>query len=213
MHSWRAWLETIHHLALAVWLGVIVAAGAFAAIVFPTMKALDPALPGFAAYAGPHWRIAGGKLGQQIFLLTDIVQFACAVVTVATLLCLFVTLGASPQRRRPAAWVRALGLSLAFASAAGQILIVGPQMNSALKSFWAAAGAGNADLAALHQGAFDQLHPIASWLLTGSAVGLVAALVAGIWSIARPWTGITSSGEPSEAPRYPEPALLKGRRA
>ncbi|MFN7020224.1 MAG: hypothetical protein ACK4WH_02710 [Phycisphaerales bacterium] len=213
MLSWRAWLETIHHLALALWLGVIVAAGAFAAIVFPTMKSLEPALPGFAGYSGPHWRIAGGKLGQQIFLLTDIVQFACVVVTVATLLCLFVTLGASPQRRRPAAWFRTLGLSLAFASAAGQILIVGPQMNGALKNFWAAAGAGNAELAAIHQGAFDQLHPIASWLLAGSAVGLLAALTAGIWSLARPWAAGPSSGEPSEAPRYPEPALLKSRRA
>lgn len=212
MKTWRAWLETIHHIALALWLGVIVAAGAFAFIVFRTMKGLDPRLPAFEKYSGPHWRIAGGKLGQQVFLLTDIAQFACVIVTVGSLICLFVTLGASPQRRRAANLFRGFGLTIAFACAAGQIIILGPQMNGALTAFWAAAQAGAMEKAAEHQAAFDGFHPIASWLLSGTAISLLIALTAGLWSLARPWGGTETTAAAAPSP-YPEPALRKGKRA
>jgi hypothetical protein len=210
MPAWRAICETVFHFALAIWLGVVISAGAFAAIVFPTMKKLDPHLPGFANYDGQHWLIAGGQVGQRIFLLADIVQFACAIVSVSMMLCMFVLLGL--PKRRPANIIRALGLTVAFACAAGEIIIIGPAINRALNLFWHAAEAGLTQQAASKQADVDDLHPIASWLLSGAAVGVLIALVAGLWSLAKPWSSATPGSAAKRSP-YPEPALAKGRRA
>ena len=51
--------EGLHLAALGAWLGAIVVSGAAAAIIFPTMRSLDPRMPEFGSYQGPHWMIAG----------------------------------------------------------------------------------------------------------------------------------------------------------
>lgn len=208
MSSWKAACETIHHLALALWLGAVVFAGAFAAIIFPTMKGLDPRLPDFAAYSGEHWRIAAGKVAQKGFLLADIVQFGCAIVAVASLLGMLVLFGL--PRRRPATFLRALALGVALACAAGQIIIVAPQFNAAVKLYWAAAAVGDMQATLAHRAVTDRLHPIASWLLSGTAISVLIALTTGLWAMARPWQEPAPS-TPRATP-YPEPALRPARR-
>ncbi len=212
MNSWRAVCETVHNLALALWLGVVVSAGAFAAIVFPTMKGLNPRLPDFERYEGEHWRIAGGKIAQKVFLLADVAQFGCAIVALSTLLCMLVLFGL--PRTRPAIWVRSLALGIALACAAGLIIIVAPQLNAALKLHWAAAAAGDSADAAAHKLVVDGLHPVSSWLLSGTAISVLIALTTSLWSSSRAWAapgaGVDGPGVPSP---YPQPTLGRGRRA
>src|SRR5689334_8572235 len=62
----RRIVESVHIAVLGVWAGALVLAGAAAAIVFPVMKSLDPKLPGFSKYDGPHWMLAGGQVGQRV---------------------------------------------------------------------------------------------------------------------------------------------------
>lgn len=210
MRSWKAACETVHLLALSLWLGVVVSAGAFAAIVFPTMRGLDPHLPEFEKYQGEHWRIAGGRVAQQVFLLTDIAQFVCATVTIATLVCMLTLFGL--PKRRTATVVRALSLGVALACAAGLIIIVAPQFNAALKLHWAAAAAGNAAEAAKHKEVLDRLHPISSWLMSGTAGAVLVALLAGLWTATSGWREGTALGDrPATASPYPEPSLRTPR--
>ncbi len=209
MSPWKAICETVHLAALGLWLGVLSSAAAFAAAVFPIMRELEPRLSGYAAYQGEHWRIAGGTVAQRIFLITDVVQFACAVLSVCTLGCLIALFGL--PRTRPATIIRACSLGIALACAAGTIIIVAPQLNAALRGFWAAARAGDSAAVTLHRSAVDSLHPIASRLMGGTIAFVAVAFLSGLWATVRPW----NQAEPS-APRtsvYEDPALLRRKRA
>ena len=68
----------------------LVAVGATAAIAFPTMKCLNPTLPGFEAI-GDHWSIAGGHIAQPLFAF--IVPAGLALCVVSLLLALTVARG------------------------------------------------------------------------------------------------------------------------
>ena len=192
---------------LCVWLGAVVCSGTFAATVFPTMKAIDPRLPAFEKYEGPHYLIAGGKLAQKIFLLADIAQFACGWSRLrrccACSSCSARTRSAA-GRATSSAPFRSRSRSPALP---GEIIVVGPALNGALRLYWAAAEAGDNVLAAKHKAGVDDLHPIASWLLSGAAISLLIAFVAGLWTITRPWEKVGDAG-PSASP-YPEPTLLR----
>lgn len=209
MSPWKALCETVHLASLGLWLGVLGAAAAFAASVFPVMRELDPSLPAYAAYTGEHWRIAGGMMAQRVFLISDVVQFVCAVLSVSTLGCMIALFGL--PRMRPATIVRACALGLALACAAGTIIIVAPQLNGATRGYWAAARAGDMAAATMHRSAVDSLHPTASRLMGGTIAFVAIALFSGLWATVRPWTG--SSDAPARNESIQEPALLKRRRA
>jgi hypothetical protein len=204
MSPWRAFCQTLHVVALGLWLGTLVMVAAAAAILFPTMRSLAPRLPAFAAYDGDHWRLAAGRVGQQLFLVADVIQFACALAAAATFLAMAVLLGMA--RGRASTILRALALSVAVASAAGQIIVLAPSMNAALRAYWAAALAGDTAAAGIHQAAFNDLHPYATALL---AVGAVAVLIALVGAAAAAPPG--ASDEPAPSARLPEPALLRMR--
>jgi hypothetical protein len=204
MQQWRAFCETVHVLALALWLGVLVAAGVFAMTIFPTARALKPALPDYSAFSGEHALIIGGQIAQNVFLATDTIVFACAMIAMLTLAALVTVLGV--PNRRPAVIIRIVALSFALACAAGSLIVVNPSLNTALRSYWAAAKAGDNTSALAHKASADELHPLASRLLSGGAIAVFIGLSAGVWSIARPW-----KGTPEErVSRYPTPSLLKG---
>lgn len=209
MSPWKALCETVHLAALGLWLGVLTAAAAFAASVFPIMRDLDPRLPAYSAYQGEHWLIAGGAVAQRVFLITDVVQFICAVLSISTLGCLIALFDL--PRGRPATIVRACSLSLAMACSAGTIIIVAPQLNTALNLYWAAARAGDAAAVALHRAAVDELHPVSTKLMGGTIVFVLIALVCGLWATVRPWRPESLETQPTSA--YEQPALTKRRRA
>lgn len=206
MGRWRAFCQTVHVVALGLWLGTLVMVAAAAAILFPTMRSLDPRLPAFAAYDGDHWRLAAGRVGQQLFLVADAIQFACALAAAATFLAMAVFLGMG--RGRASTILRALALSVAVAAAAGQIIVLAPSMNAALRAYWSAAAAGDTLAAAAHQAAFSDLHPYATALLAVGAIAVLGALIGAATSI-----GSTPDAA-DESPRsagLPEPALLRMR--
>jgi hypothetical protein len=187
MSSWRAFCETVHALALGLWLGFVVAAGAYAAAVFPTAKNLDPRLPGFEQYTGDHWLIVGGRIAQTVFLIGDIAQFFCALIAVGTFACTVWMFGGG--ERRAALYVRGFALAFALASLASLLLIVNPKFVSATNAYWAAARTGDNIAAAAHQQIARQTHPYATSLMSLAAVSVAVALGSCVWSLARPRDG------------------------
>lgn len=210
MNRWRAFCETVHLASLGIWLGFVLASGTAAAILFPTIKSLNPSLPGFQTYPRDHWLIAGGHVGQKIFMAVDIAQFTFALLAGLTFAALIGFLGL--PKKRPATIIRACGLGFALAFAAGQVIILGPRMHHLMRNFWAAAQEGNITSADLFRAQFEQSHPIGSALLYGSCISVFVTLIAGLWSVSMPLAS-DDSLKSSSSPRYEEPALLKGRRA
>lgn len=213
MKSWRAFLETVHVLALSLWFGGLVMSGFVAARTFAIMKDLDPRLASHAAYTGDHWRLAGGKIANGVFAVMDVVQFVCAFLAGLSFAGLVVTRGVSP--RRVWTWIRGIGVSGAMASVMGLLLIVEPQLNTALRVYWKAAAAGNNDEAAKFQKLAGEIHPTASTLMGVTAVAVLVALVGAAWTLGRGAGSVveaTDSARPGRAPEYPEPALLQKRR-
>lgn len=183
MSSWRAFCETVHALALALWLGFVVAAGAYAAAVFPTARAMAPRLPEFERYTGDHAVIVGGRIAQTVFLIADVVQFVCALAAVGTFACIAWLFGGG--ERRPALYLRGLALSVALACAASLLMVVNPKFVSATNAYWAAARAGDNEAAAAHRQVARETHPYATTLMSLAAGSVALALGAGVWSLAR----------------------------
>lgn len=170
----RAISETIHLTVLGVWGGAMIMIGVTAAIGFPTMKALDPKLPEYAQFSGDHWMIAAGKVMNKAFLVSDWIGVVCAVLAAITLVVVLV--GTRTRFARPATVLRTVALAAAIAALVYSVGVLRPHMQHELRAFWDAARAGDNQAAAIHQKAFDEMHPQASFLI-------VAQLVLALWAL------------------------------
>ena len=168
--------EVVHVVALALWLGGVVMAGLAAAIIFPTMRSLEPRLATYPEYTGDHWMLAAGKVAARIFHATDIAQGVCAVL--AALSAAAVGLTGAISSRRPAglAWLGGLGASVGVLAAS--LLWLRPRMDANLHAYWDAALAGNNPVAEAARQAFSADHPLASNLMAATAVCVLATLIA-----------------------------------
>lgn len=178
----RAVCETLHIVALALWLAATLASGLVAAVAFPAMKSLAPTIPGYAE-PSQHYLIAAGAIAQRVFLVADVVNFVAGIIALATLGVSVLVLGT--PARRPATIVRSLGVAIAIACLASLLLIVTPRVVGASTQHWAALKANDLAAARTHKAALDDVHPIASRLTGGMAFCVFIALVSGVWSIAR----------------------------
>ena len=202
----RAICEAVHLWALGLWLGALVLAAAAAAIVFPALKELDPSLTAFSKYQGPHWVLAGGRIGARVFTVLDVVQVACVLMAGLTLAIAVSRLGLSVQRI--STFVRvALVLGL-VAILAYRLALLEPSMQKSLRAYWSAAAEGDNTAAARHRAEFDAGHPLETRLLGATAALVVAAGLGAFWSMARSGAASTASS----ATELEEPALARGRR-
>lgn len=207
MKAGRRVCESVHMSALGVWLGALVLVGASAAMLFPTMKHLQPELPGYALYTGPHWLIAGGHMVQKMFLALDVAQFAAVLIAGASFGAAAMWFGL--PIRRVSTFVRAALLLGLVGLLSYRLGFLEPEMADNLRRYWAAAAAGDNAAALKYKELFDAGHPVQSRLL-GLTAGLVlAAMIATVWSVARadgpdPEPGGASGG-------LEEPLLVRGR--
>ncbi len=161
-----------------IWLGSIVATGAFAAILFPTLKALDPELPQYASFDGDHWSLAAGQIAERLFFVSDIVQLLMFIAMGVSLLIAHTALK-SPIRTS-ASVARLLGYLALGGILTYELFRLRPRMNVNLRLYWDAAVAGQSDIAATYKAAFDADHPTASFLLSATAVFLLVVLIASL---------------------------------
>ncbi len=180
--------------------------GVAAAILFPTLKALEPKLATYPAYSGEHWMLAAGKVAEKLFYIADIISFACATIGLATLLFAIVVYRAS--LKNPLMAVRISVFTVAIALLSFKLMVLQPRMNVNLRTYWTAAAAGDQKRADEFQAAFSADHPTASNTIGALTlvVGLLfflAALPAGTGALSG-----TTLVEPRRSP-YEEPLLAK----
>jgi hypothetical protein len=180
MRPRTAALESLHTAALGLWLGILILAGAAAAILFPTMHSLDPTLREYPAYTGPHWSLAAGTIANRIFNIAGIIEVACAAVFLATLAALLVS-------RSLPKWAAVLRALTAVAIAAAWVTRMIPTAHIAgrLIAYDRAARAGDNTLAEQHRSIIAADHPLATRLMVAMAILLVLALAASLLSTAR----------------------------
>ena len=144
--------------------GVICTSGFVAAVLFPTMKRLNPRLPEFEAFGGEHWRIAAGQVGAKMFAAAGWAQSALMIIGLLAL-----ASATSFSLRSVAARVR-LGVVLTAAAAAmiSNSMIYQPMVRI-IGEFWRAAAGGQIDIAAAKEAEFTAMH---GWS-TGSMLAMI----------------------------------------
>lgn len=189
---------TVHLLALALWLAGVLASGLAAAVAFPTVKALAPRLTDYAGPSDQHFLVIAGSVARRVFLIADVVSFACATIASGTMI-LLVAVFREP-RGRPATIVRALSLGVGVAALASLLLIVTPRLDAATAAHWQALRVNDAPQIALHKAGVDDIHPVASRLVSVMAGAVFIALAAGLWASVRPWSPSCGGGLNDEVP-------------
>ena len=171
-------VETVALVALGLWTGALLTTGAAAAITFPTLRDLAPTLPGFpGAPPEQHWALAAGQIMNRVFGLTDVIGLVALSVTAGAMLGLRALRW--PRPRGVVRFARLALLGLGIGVAGYTMLVLRPTMDADLRAYWAAAEAGEADLAAAARASFEALHPHASRVLSVQffgALGLFAAV-------------------------------------
>lgn len=214
--------QMINVSALGIWVGALLMSGAAAAIIFPTMRELRPELALYSGYTGEHWRLAGGVVASRVFFVSDIVQFACAALSAATLAFLAVAQARTGRSLLMSARVLLMGvLMMVFCYG---FFIVSPRMSVNLDAYWRAAAAAQTPKADEARARFDADHPTASALMQTTAGLAFVALLLAAWpgraaqdraALRQQPSDLSNPNTPSnraDAPtRLEPPALLRSR--
>lgn len=164
-------LLALHGAALGLWLGALGMTGVIAGIAFPEMRALEPALPGFAAYAGEHWPIAAGRVMNRAFGALLLVQVAACSTAAAALGVAWACGSARGRRWAVHGVVLSALVGLLVWQAATQ-----RAMGAELRAYWAAAEAGENERAAELRAGFDAMHRRAEAGMKATAGGLAVGV-------------------------------------
>lgn len=165
---------------MGVWVGTLGMAGASAAIIFPTMRSLDPTLGAYPLYTEPHWRLTAGQIAAKLFFVSDLVQLVCAPLAGFALVLMVLRKYVPWPSRMIAA--RLIVLTLLMAVLSYRFFVLAPRMDRELALYRSAAVAGEMEPAAQHLGAFNADHPTASRIMTTTFGLAFFGLVIGAWS-------------------------------
>lgn len=175
-------ISAVHFASLGLWLGALGMAGVTAAVLFPTMRELDPVLPAFGAYTGAHWSLAAGHGAAKVFAVSEFVQWAAGGLALATLVVSFLARKRAGIGIGVPGAIRAGMIAVAVGLTLYQAAVLGPRMDRNMHAYWDAARAGESETALAHKAAFDADHPRASRVLTQTFSAVAIALVIGCWS-------------------------------
>lgn len=167
-------LSTVLVVGSGVAFGVVAMTGVVAAVVFPTVRDLDPTLPGYAGYGGTHWSLAAGVVAERVF------RIGFVLTGVALGAALLAVVGLS-VRRRPLPIFR-IGLCIVTVGLfLTHVAWLQPRMDDAATNYREAAGAGDDPTAIEAKSRFDALHPTASRLIGATALASLALFAVSAW--------------------------------
>lgn len=157
--------------------GVTAMTGVVAAVVFPTMRDLDPTLGGYAGYDGPHWSLAAGVIAEKMFHVGFIVTgLMLGLSLVAVLGLVFLRRMSGVPIVRLGLVVVTLGL---FLTHVGWLQ---PRMDRVSAAYREAASTQQHEVAAEMKAKFDSMHPVASRLVGASALSSLALFLVSAWA-------------------------------
>lgn len=185
MPTLRRWLNTVLVVCSGIVFGVLGMTAVVAAVTFPRMKAMDPVLPAYSGYDGPHWSLAAGWVAEGVF---DI-GFLIAGLAVAG--CVGSVLGLVFARGRWGVPIVRLGLTLVvtalFCTHVGWLQ---RRMDDAASEYRDAARQGDNQAAHEAKARFDAMHPMASNLISGTTLAALLLFGVSAWQAgARPEGG------------------------
>lgn len=197
------------HLTFAgLWMGALAMTGAAAAVIFPVVKALNPSLPDYTAYTGPHWRLAAGHVASRIFLISDVVTLGCIIITGLTLG--VIALSVEAWTKPVITGLRIIALLAAISLMTYSFAFLGKRMNLNLTNYWESARTGDNESALVYQQAFDKDHPTASRVMVGSFLCALLLTTSGAFAASGTSNRINSP-ETSNKRTLEEPSLSKGK--
>ncbi len=166
--------QIVHLLALSVWLGGVSMSGVVAAIVFPTMRQLDPTLGAYPEYQGDHALLGAGRIASRVFFTMDAVQFICACVALGTI-AFMVAMGYSLNTL----WrvLRVIVLCATMGLLSYYIFIFMNAQTRTLNAYWEFAAAGDTQQADQFKDLFLQSHGSASRILGAIAIMVMLNIV------------------------------------
>ncbi len=201
-------VNSIYWTLLSAWFGCMAMTGIVAMIAFPTLRDLNPTLPGFAGYAGEHWSIAAGHVMRKVFLVNDAVQLV-ALVGCSLIMGLQVTV-MGQRRERGANALRGICLFALMCSTAYYLLALSTRMDANLQEYWtrAAAGADGAGFKA----AFDKDHVVAENILKFNLFMLLGLILSSACALTTNDADAAPEGRTpiTRSSALQEPALLRG---
>lgn len=179
--------------------------GVTAAIMFPLMRELDPALPAFSAYSGSHADLGAGQIMARVFFACDAIQLGAAVLATLTFAIVLTLFARGPGKALLG--VRLALLLVLLAVLGYYLFVLTPPMNQSLRAYWEAARAGDTGAASVHKADFDAAHPVAADILKLLTILVFLNYIAAAWAIARN-TGPAKDEEPTSG--LEEPRLATG---
>lgn len=160
--------------ALGAWALVIAMSGAMAAVIFPTMKQLDPVLPEFVSTPGDHWSLAAGLVMRKVFFISDIAQLVLAMIAVVSLAIVLKAGEIGVLARRMLSFFLAVSCIAMLASA----FWLSPAMRSDMDAALVAGRAGNSVAMKTARAQFGEKHKSATTLMVTTLGGVVLASLA-----------------------------------
>ncbi|MBL4591363.1 MAG: hypothetical protein JKY96_05325 [Phycisphaerales bacterium] len=191
-HSVFRFAQILHLLSLALWMGSTAMSGVVAAIVFPTMRKLDPTLGAYPDYTGDHAILGAGQIASKVFLAVDTIQFICASLALGTFI---VMLLCGYSLNTLARVLRSILLCGALGLLSYHLLILMPAMNLDLRTYWDAAEIGNTVLADTHKDNFLAMHSTASRTIGGITLVVLVTFFLGLWTAEHP--KVSNAPEPA----------------
>lgn len=176
-------IDTLHLLALGIWIGALAMSGAVAAMIFPTMRDLDPTFALFAAYSGDHSPLGAGFIQARVFAAADIVQFTAASIV---LLSFIVAVLLRRSLGKPITMIRGTLIACAAVMLSYHLFILAPRMDQHARDYWSFAQTGQNDLAQQAHDAFMSDHPAARRTMLFIALFSVASFVASGLAVGAP---------------------------
>lgn len=178
-------LNAAHLVTLALVAGMIATTGLTAAIAFPTMRDLQPALGIYPEFGGEHAPLAAGTLMQKVFRIAGAAQFFLIGAASITLTLAGTVSNPRGGLARARVWqVRTL-VTLAVLGTLFAQNTLQRGMNRSLASYHAAARAGDDAGAQVFREQFAARHPTTSRLLTAALLLSVGGLALGVWDAGR----------------------------
>lgn len=166
--------QILHVVALSVWMGAVGMSGLVAAIVFPTMRELDPTLGAYGGYEGDHALLGAGRIASKVFFSVDIIQFVCASVALGAIVLLVVT---GYSLNTLARVFRVIVLCMTLALLSYHLLLFMPELQRLLNGYWEHAAQGDTGTADQYKDRFLEFHGTASRILGGLTLMVLINIV------------------------------------
>ncbi len=163
MTGWLRLFSVVYWTGLVFWIGGLLSGGIAAPAVFGTLPEMSVVLAEYSDFPqDQHGRLAAGKVMEPLFALAALIQFGGAAMVLFSL----IGQGLVLQRRMISAGhlVRSAAVLVAGSVMVFQAMLITPEMNRDLRSYWAAAEAGDVDAAMVHRDRFEIRHPTAERL-------------------------------------------------